>query len=193
MLPDFPKIKDELKEKFLETIENEITKDPLLSQIQRHPIQEGNKLTSSTIDGYSQTVDYPELASKFEIKHDEVIEKGPEAIFSKIPEIAKDMIKQQSQQIFKTMEEATKKTGNILETKSQPLSPDLVLEALKKLPIDFDEAGNPIYPTLVVSPDQFEKIQNWQIDPEFRKKQKELIEQKRKEWIDRENRRQLVD
>ena len=54
----------------------------------------------------------------------------------------------QSQQIFKKMDEATQKTGNILDVKSQPLSPDLVLEALKKVSIDFDEAGNPIYPNI---------------------------------------------
>lgn len=192
MLPDFPRLKEELQEKFLKSIQNEIRKDPILSQIKMSPIYEGNKLSVSTIDGYTQTSDYPKISSKFGAKHEEVIEKGPEVMFSKVHEIAQDIIKQQSRNLFKKMHEITEITGNALDAK-QPLSPELVLEALKQISIDFDNTGNPIYPLLIVPPNQFEKIKNWQIDPEFRRKHQEIIEQKRKEWIDRENRRKLVD
>ena len=148
MLPDYPSIKKGLEQKFLEAIENEIKKDPLISRIKLHQILEGDKLTVSTIDGYSETADYKLLTSKFGIRIDEVIEKGPAVIFSKVPEIAKDIIKQQSKLIIEVVDKATQKTGNIVNAKSKPLSPELILEGLKKLAIDFDEFGNPIYPIL---------------------------------------------
>jgi len=197
MLPDYPRIKKGLEQKFLEAIENEIKKDPLISRIKFHQVHEGDELTVSTIDGYSETVDYKLLTSNFGITNDEIIEKGPEVIFSKVPEIAKDIIQQQSKLIIETMDKATQKTGNIVNAKSKPLSPELILEGLKKIAIDFDEFGNPIYPVLWLSQKQFEKIKDkipeWEKNPEYKKKQKELIEEKKQEWLDRQNSRKLVD
>jgi hypothetical protein len=197
ILPDYPTVKKGLEKKFVEIIENEIKKDPLISRIRFHQIHEGDVLTTSTIDGYSDTTDYKLLTSKFGIQNDEIIEKGFEAIFSKIPEIAKDIIKQQSKLIIETVDKATQRTGNIVNGKGQSLSPELILEGLKNIAIDFDEFGNPIYPILWMPQDQFEKIKDkipeWEKNPEFKKKQKEIIEEKRQEWIDRQNSRKLVD
>lgn len=197
MLPDYPSIKKKIQKKFREAVKKEIQKDPLLSQIKTHQVNEGNILTSSSIDGYSESVEYKLISAKFEITKEEIINKGPDAFFSKVDELAKEMGKQQSQLVFNKMEEVTERTGQVVDAKSKPLSPQLILEALEKVAIDFDEYGNPIFPSLVLSPDQYEKIKDeipkWESDPELRRKHKELIEKKRLEWIDRESRRKLVD
>jgi len=197
MLPDYPSIKREIKKKFLEAVEKEIQKDPLLSKIKLHHVHEGDSLTSSSIDGYSESVEYKTMAVNFKITKEEIINKGPDAFFSKVDEIAKEIVKQQSQLLFNKVEKVTERTGHIVDAKSKPLSPQLILEALEKIAIDFDEYGNPIFPYLVLSSDQYEKIKDeipkWETDLEFRKKHKELIEKKRREWIDRENSRKLVD
>jgi hypothetical protein len=197
MLPDYPSIKRKIKKKFVEAVEKEIQKDPLLSTIKSHHVREGDRLTSSSIDGYSESVEYKTMTAKFEITKEEIINKGPDAIFSKVDELAKEMVKQKSQLIFNKMEEVTERTGQVVDAKSKPLSPQLILEGLEKVAIDFDEYGKPIFPSLVLSHDQYEKIKDkipkWEADPEFQKKHKELIEKKRQEWIDRENCRKLVD
>jgi hypothetical protein len=63
--------------------------------------------------------------------------------------------------------------------------------------MDFDELGFPIYPTLILSPDLYEKVkselQRWSSDPKVIARQKEIIDKKRKEWLDRESNRKLVD
>lgn len=197
MLPDYPSIKKKIQKKFVEAIKKKIKKDPLLSQIRTRLVNEGDVITSSSIDGYSEIIELKLISAKLEITKEEVVRKGPDAFFSRVDEIAEEIAKQQSQSIFKKIGEVTERTGQIVNAKSKPLSPQLILEALEKVAIDFDEYGNPIFPTLVLHPNQYEKIKDeipkWESDPELRRKHKELIEKKRKEWIDRENRRKLVD
>ena len=197
MLPDYPSIKKKIQKKFVEAIKREIQKDPLLSQIKIRHVHEGDILTSSTMDGYSERVEYKLISAKLAITNEEIINKGPNAFFSRVDVIAREMAKQQSQLFFKKMDEVTERTGQVVDAKSKPLSPQLILKVLEKIAIDFDEYGNPIFPTLFLSPKQYEKIKDkipkWESDPELRKKHRELIEKKRREWIDRESRRKLVD
>lgn len=197
MLPDYPNIKRNLINKFNEAIRNEIQKDPLFSKIKIHYVNEGNVMISSSMDGYSEKKEYEEMSTRFEIKTEEIISKGPNAYFSRIKTIAKEMIKKQHQSLFKKMHEVTQRTGNVVDAKSKPLSPQLINEALEKVTIDFDEYGNPIFPSLVMHPDQFEKIKDqlpiWESDPEVQKRYKEIIEKKRREWFDRESNRKLVN
>ena len=197
MLPDYPSMKRRIQKKFAEAIKKEIQKDPLLSQIRIRQVHEGDVLTSSSVDGYSESVEYKLISAKLEIPQEEIIDKGPDAFFSRMDKIAVEMAKQQSQLLFEKIEKATERTRHIVDAKSKTLSPQLILEALEKIAIDFDDYGNPIFPSLVLHPDQYEKIKDeipkWESDPEVRRKHKELIEKKRKEWIDRENSRKLVD
>lgn len=197
MLPDYPSMKRKIQKKFGETIKKESQKDPLLSQIKRRLVHEGDVLTVSDIEGYSESVEHKLISAKLEIAKEEIINKGPDAFFSKVDKLAKEMAKQQSQLFFNKMEEVAERTGQVVDAKSKPLSPQLILQVLEKVAIDFDEYGNPIFPSLVLSPDQYEKIKDeipkWESDPEVRRKHKELIEKKRLEWIDRESRRKLVD
>jgi len=198
MLPDYPFIKEKIRKKLDEEIRKEIRKDPFLSHIRTQCVNEGNILTSTSVNGFSESVELkPILAGGFEITEEEIIDKGPIALFSRIPEIARKIIDGRSRLLFEKMEEVTSRTGNIVDAKFQPLSPKIVLDALEKVEIDFDEYGNPLFPILVLSKDQYEKIKNeitkWEPDPELLRKHRELIETKRLEWIDRENSRKLVD
>jgi hypothetical protein len=197
MLPDYPRVKRQIQEKFEEIIRKEIEKDPFLSQIGRHEIHEGNSLTVTSTDGYSRTTQYQDIATDFKIEVDEIIKRGIAAFFSRIPDITKEMIRKQSQLVINVTEEVTERTGNVVSANSEPISPQLILAVLEKMAINFDEFGNPIMPTLIVAPEEFEKtkaaLAKLESDPDLRKRQMELFAKKRKEWIDRENNRKLVD
>jgi len=96
------------------------------------------------------------------------------------------------------LEKVTERTGNVVKgEKGEGITPKLILDAIEKMEIGFDEKGNPIMPVLVMSPQDFEKIKAeqkaWESDGELEKRRREIIEKKRKEWIDRESNRKLVD
>jgi len=128
MLPDYPNIKKKIQKKFVEAIKKKIQKDPLLSQIRTRLVNEGDVITSSSIDGYSENIELKSISAKLEITKEEVIKKGPDAFFNRVDEIAEEIAKQQAQSIFKKMGEVTKRTGQIVNAKSKPLSPQLILQ-----------------------------------------------------------------
>lgn len=197
MLPDFPTIKKKVQIDFENEIRKKIYGAPFLSQIRRKRVHEGDILASTSMDGYTDTRRYKLISSKFKVKDEKIIEEGVKAFSSLIDKISGEMIKKQSQIFFKKMDEVTKRTGNVVSAKGKPISPEIILESLEKVVIDFDEFGNPILPSFVVHPKQYEKIKGalskGEADPELRKKYIELIEKKRVEWLDRENSRKLVD
>lgn len=196
MLPDFPTVKKKIGDDFNKKIREKVSSAPFLSQIGRKRVHEGNILTSSSMEGYTESSEYKRISSDFSISPDEIIEKGVEAFYSQIDKISEEFINQQSQVLFKKMDEVTERTGNIVNAKGK-FSPEVYLEALEKVTIAFDEFGNPIVPTLVLHPNKIPKWEKeWEkikTDPNFLKKYLELVEKKRREWRDRESRRKLVD
>jgi hypothetical protein len=198
MLPDYPTLKRRLNEKFEDIIRNKVQNEPLLSQFRRTTIHEGNTLAITSSDGYSSKTNYQEFATDFKIGFDEIIKSGPEAFYSRASEISKDMASKLAKQSIGMLEKVTERTGNVVKSeKGEGITPKLILDAIEKMEIGFDEAGNPIMPVVVMSPKDFEKIKGkqkeWKSDGELEKRRKEIIEKKRKEWVDRESNRKLVD
>jgi hypothetical protein len=150
MLPDFPTVKKKIEDDFNKQIREKVNSAPFLSQIRIKRVHEGNILRSSSMEGYTESSEYKHISSDFSIKPDEIIEKGVDAFFSQIDKISEELIKQQSQLIFKKMEEVTGKTGNIVNVKGK-ISPGVYWEALEKVMIDFDEFGKPISTILILN------------------------------------------
>jgi len=201
VFPDYPATKRHLQKEFTAAIRKETKKDPLISLIHVRQSYEGNAFTFTTDDGFSQTGTYKELSTKFEISNDEILKRGPEAYFSRVPQIAKEWVEKESRLLFQMMDEVTERTGNVVNAESKPLSPELILAALDKVAISFDEFGNAILPALVVHPDKLEgmkkEFQKYESDPlfklKYKLKYKLIIDKKRREWLDRESDRKLVD
>ena len=201
VLPDYPKTKRYLQKEFTAAIKKETKKDPIISMIHFRESYEGDTFKFTTEDGFSQTGTYEEISTKFEITKDEVVKRGPEAYFSRVQKIGEEWIELQSRLLFQKMNEVTEITGNIVDAKSKPLSPELILAALDKVAISFDEYGNANLPALVVHPDKLESMKKefrkYESDPLFMIKYKLtyklIIDKKRQEWFDRESDRKLVD
>jgi hypothetical protein len=193
MLPDYPRLKKKLNDKMARLVKEDMEKDPFLSSFPKHEAHEGDTMTTTSIEGFSSTTDYPETASKFEVTLEETISQGPEAIFSKRSKLSKEMIEKLSKLIIDQLEKVTERTGNVVKANE---SSNPILDALEKIEIDFDKYGNPIMPTLMVSPETLEKLKErskeWNI-AEVERRRKDIIEKKRKQWLDRENSRKLVD
>lgn len=197
MLPDFPKIKGKFEEVINRYLQNLIRQEPLLSQIREERHFEGNKLSSKIENGESYQSSYKKISSKYSIKREDVIAKGPMAIIENIQNIAEEIKKQKAKLLFDKLNEVTDKTGNVVNGKGQPFTFELFIEILEKISIDFDDQGNPYMPMVVVSPEMGAKLKDklpeWEANLVYKKRFDNLIERKRKEWNDRESHRKLVE
>ena len=197
MLPDFPRIKKRWAQVSLQFVAEQSSRDNIISMFQRHRHFEGDRMPTGLPEPDPEDPGYKQLSAKLEVDIKDIIEKGPNAVLEKIKETSEVMKRQQSKLLFDTMNKVTTHTGNTIDAEGKPFSPELFLKMIEKMDIDFDENGNPLMPTIVVSPEQGKKIQEkaaeWEADPKGTKDFEELIEKKRKEYNDRESNRKLVD
>ena len=193
MLPDFPKIKRKVNELLTRYLQRLVRADPLLSKIKEQPVFEGNRMSSGVRTGESV---FEQISAQSPVKRKDIIEKGLKVYFKSIPLMADEIIKQKTKLLFAKIGQSTQETGNIVDLKGKPLTPERFLELLEKIWIDFDDKGKPHIPTLVVSPETGiqlkQKFAEWAKDPVHERKFEELMERKREEWNDRESNRKLV-
>lgn len=196
MFPTFLKTKIKLRRKFETELRKQIRAHQFL-KIPEQILHEGHNLVTTSVDGFEDSDELKLIESGFEISEEECKQKGPRAVFEKIPSIVEDMIAKKSKVIFEKMNEVTERTGNVIDAEGKELSPELIIKTLEKIEINFDGLGNPIMPTLVVNPETYKKIQNnpdrWKETPEMKRRLAELLKKKYSEYVDRENRRKLVD
>jgi hypothetical protein len=193
MLPDFPRLKEVAYQYFIRKI-GESSTQGLLAIIPTIPVYEGDALSMS---GSMHSDELHKVEAYFEVKDDDVIRNGIDAFLSKIGSISAEFVTQKEKLMIQKMQEVTKATGNVVHAKGQPMSPSLVLNALEKMEIEFDESGKIKNVVLVMGPDQIrsflQKAAEWDKDPEYQKMFKNLMEKKKAEWRDRESSRKLVD
>lgn len=198
MMPDFVNVKQHLKKQLFRYMEQKLHKgDPLLSMIQRRTQMEGDKYAIQSENGVMRKDGFEKFESEFFTKEEEIIEKGIVVFFERINEAANSMLKQTGGMMFRKMQEATERTGNVIDGGGNPLTPDLLLNIMDKVEMDFDDEGNPKNMAFVMSPDMWsrykDKIEKWDKEPEVIAKRERMYEKKRREWLDRESNRKLVD
>jgi hypothetical protein len=99
-----------------------------------------------------------------------------------LDELAQSQIKAVASQFFKGLTEITDATGMTVNGKGKPFSYDMYVDLLDKLGVDFDDKGEPIFPTLVVPPQLLDRLKNLKPTPEQLKRRNEIIERKRAEF-----------
>ena len=193
MLPDWPNLKRLWEERFRRLLNERMVQGPLASLTTRIKYFEGD--TSEIIDSIGQTQERSPklLASSFEVDRQDLIERGPVAFWDTFSRLANDLASQMSSGILDEVNQVTEKTGNVVNIGGSDIALDTILQMLAKIEMDFDEEGRPQFPTLVTSSETFEKLSKLQQDEHYRRKLDRIIEQKRREWIDRESHRKLVD
>jgi hypothetical protein len=170
--------------------------DPLFSMIHVHHMNEG---TAVEIDspGFADHVEMQSVGFQGQVPLDDLIRDGPAAYLNQAMQAAEAFIAAQHNMLFAKADEVTSRTGMVIDGKGMGFSPELLLEALERIEMSFSDSGQPQMPTIVMHPQLLatirEKIPIWETDPAFKKRYAELIERKRKVWIDRKNSRKLAD
>lgn len=197
MLPDFPKIKRKWSNLFEQSIKEQIPIGTILSKIRSVRHFEGDEMETGTTDHEIRQSDYQDVEVKFEINKNDVIEKGPKAFWDHLSNLVEDFRYQQSQMLLSRVSDAATRTGNIVDAQNEQFSFEHFLAVYEKTELEFDRKGRPNLLT-VVMPDRHKetiiaKFTEWQNDKECMRKFNELIGRKKRDWLDRESNRKLVD
>jgi hypothetical protein len=110
-----------------------------------------------------------------------------------VVEKGREMGAQQARYHYGQLDQIITEVGN---TVSGPLTLDKYFETFEKIFISFDADGNPRMPTMVIHPDMtplVEKLAEEMKTDEARARFAELIERKREQWNEEQDRRKLVD
>ncbi len=198
VLPDFPAFKKELQKIVTQRMRRSVNREAVIFSMVRHfASHEGDSFTIHRSDGTSEKHSYRETAAAFTIDKKDLATLSADALASKIDKAAEDMAAQTERAIFEKLRQDSSASGQVINATGKPFSPEILLEILERMDIDFDDQGKPSGLTAVVGPEIAarirEKAAEWDADLDFKRRHSELLDRKREAWRDRENRRKLVD
>lgn len=159
---------------------------------------EGKTLKHNSLDDASsqKTLTYQEAVIEYELKYEDVPNMSEVNVFAILEEKAKELGVKMAKYHFKVLGEMVKETGNTINANNKEPSTELYLEALKSISISFDKDGKPSMPTLIIRQSdsyKWKAVMEEMNTPEFKAKEVEVIEQKKKEYDAEQASRKLVD
>lgn len=198
MLPDFPKLKKDIHKYFLvRQFEEARMSDPLLARIRHYMQHEGDDGSYETMDGYKRDKNYQQFEATYQITADEIINADFEVVLKKFYDMGLEASSKMAQHSFSEIGKIIDETGNSIKANG-PWTKELFLETIKKIQIDFDEeTGLAKMPTMYIHPSQADgvrkMIKDAESDPQHKIEFDKIMEQKKKDFYDREANRKLVD
>jgi hypothetical protein len=141
MLPAFGAVLVEFEAAFQFHLMNFVGRNGVLGSIQKHRIHEGQGSSLHRGDGSSDVMEMQTSSSTFDLPLAESLTLDMEGIFKAIQKIADDFARQQTEMVFRKIDKTVEKTGFTVDGRGQPLSPELILQALEKMHVDFDAHG----------------------------------------------------
>lgn len=160
---------------------------------------EGVTLIHNTLDNQdsTRTMKYKRAQVEYKLDYQALSQMSTEDVVRVIDEKAKDMGSQIAKHQFKILGDVIEETGNKVDAGGQKLSLDLFLESISKMSISFDRNGEPILPTIVISPkmaDDWKRlITEAEGNIEHKAKLDALMKQKKEEYDAEQASRKLVD
>lgn len=198
MLPDYPQIKEKLREFQISRMELVDRMNlGIFSEIPSTRIFEGHKDLIVREDNTIDETEIKRMSAEIDVKLSEIEDQPMELILKKLDAAASDISKQKAEMIIETVNKATEQVGNVVNCKGSPFTIEHFFEAIKKMWIDFDEFENPYLPPVVAGEKAYESMNKvlplLETDDRVKKEFSEIIEIKKAEWRARESNRKLVD
>jgi len=132
-----------------------------------------------------------QISTEVFYKYEDIIEFKLAIFCQKLYDMVIERIGQLQKMMCSEVITATELTGNKVDAKGLPISPDLILNMLEKIEIRFDEDDNPVLPQIHLAPEQFNKMKDMKFTVEQAERQKTIIDRKRKEWYAKKRYRKL--
>jgi hypothetical protein len=197
MLPDIPPIKREISKALLKFVAGRIRENlGVIGELRSYFVKEGARVVIIREDGSVDETNMGWASAELSLDYAEVPMLTHADVLAKLDQIAQQIASQMSQQAFATIREAVDAVGNTVDAGGRPISADTCLEMLEKMHLDFNEDGTHREVTIVVHPEQGKEtmaaFRQMIDDPRYSGRYKALMENKWKEWRDREAARKLV-
>jgi hypothetical protein len=134
------------------------SQDPILAQmrVERHEQVPTSRIPITA----EEAVEIPPMEVQLEISFPAtvLIEGDVEGLLAVIADVADQHVRSFMPQLFEAIDRITDATGNKIVAAGRPFSPELLLEALETIEWSFDDDGEPVMPTLVMSPEMAESV-----------------------------------
>jgi len=195
MLPRVARLEAEFSDALMTYVRQQSRRNGILGSIHGHIIHEGEGTAIQRSPNDFEKTDMFTSRAETVFSFDEIEAVNDAYIIKKAMEIAEQFSRQLSQNLFHTIDEATKKTGQHVDARGTPLTNELLMEMLSKMSIDFEKSPHGDL-TIVTSPQMASRFQALEIElnekPDVRKKMDELMDRKRDEFREREANRNLA-
>jgi hypothetical protein len=198
MLPDFPRVKAHLQSQLLRWVQAQVPViAPILGQIRHYHQHEGRASLLARDDRSVAEMTFERKGFELVLDREGMKVTDMPGVYRKMAALAEDMAREQSTMLFAGVSKAVEEVGNTVST-GGVFEPHHLLEGIDKMQMEFDPAsGEPVGQSFVMHPDTAAKLiprmKEWEKDPQFVAEHARLLDKKRQEWRDRENRRKLVD
>jgi len=203
MLPDFIKLKKENSKILNMYLDNRVVfYSTGFEGAGKYFIHEGSKSEITRKTDAPEEIEMSRITTGVEIDKSIVKSGDVNNIMLKVDEMAKKIAYEQEKALFQQLIKLTEKHGQTTKmtesSKVESSVHEMMYNSIEKMNIDFDKEGKPILPTVFCSKQMFEKIKQANEDKsaetlEAKRKYEELLEQKKKDYYEREDRRKLVD
>jgi hypothetical protein len=135
------------------------------------------------------------IESEFEVKFDEVPTLTLIDILRSLDEVAQKIADQMAKHAYSSISEAAERVGNVVKAAGK-ITPEVILELFDKIEIEFDDNGNPEFPSIHIHPDVAETLKEalaqLQEIPENRQRFEAILAIKKEKRRVREANRKLV-
>jgi DNA topoisomerase IB len=197
MLPDFPTLKAEVERIILTGLRQRVRRgDPILSKIKGFTQHEGTQLRYEQQGGTTVQEGFEKIGMEFQVPIADIPDLAGEKLNAKLDEMARELTSQEAKAFFKKMGEICEAAGTSLDAGGQPATPEMLLDMMDKVQMEFEPDGKPSQ-SFVVHPDTVpalqkiaEQIEN---DPKLKRRNEEILERQREAWLARESNRKLAD
>lgn len=197
VLPDFPKPKAELLRLVAKRVADiEKLQHPILAQIKALTQYEGTSIQFDQVDFGKKMQQAEHLSVRVETRFDEIPTLFGELLDKKLRQIAEQSGALKMKVLFSRIDEATEQTGQKLDAKGRPLDARMLLDMIDMAEAGFDSSGKRtnsfvVHPNLI--PALKKASEEVESDPELKQRLESINRRQYQRWLDRENRRKLVD
>ena len=143
MLPDFPKLKERLRQVTLFEYRQQVEADDLIGAIPASRYFEGSGIAAADVEGHVDESPFEVLKFQYDIDRSAIIDRGIDVFRECLSKMAAQQVSLMKKTLLGKAGEAADRVGNRIDAKGQPMSPELILEVLETLAIDFDSHGRP--------------------------------------------------
>jgi hypothetical protein len=192
MLPAFPKIEAVRARRNRQMLKDLAAQHaPVLREIDQHIQFEGR---GTEILRHDDTVGHSPLhpvSAEVRVDRLRLVDFTEEELSKKLEQVAQQLARGVSEMFYAEMERGTAEVGNVIDAGGQPLSEELILKLIEKMEHTFEPDGSWNPPTLLVSPDVFDKLiqrvgDNGGGSSEFQRSLKQILQKKRDDFRRRE-------